>query len=164
MALTVRSERGHACGLSDPIEKGTRGDATSKSHPDQHLRSEILAASPIHMILNDMVRRAAVSDGHGQATAQFILDTYQRIWSFGHEDGLDSIRSVAWASSHDRRPLSTPAASTEAGFAASCFSVGGGPDRLGSDEPDSGETASVGIYVCHANDAARASSRDHTEN
>lgn len=78
MALTVRSERGHACGLSDPVEESTRGDATSKSYPDQHLRSEMLAAGSIHMILNDMVRRAAMSDGHGQASAHSIVDNIPR--------------------------------------------------------------------------------------
>lgn len=48
------------CGFSDPVDRDTRGDAASKSHRDQHLRSEILAAVPIHIILNDMVRCAKV--------------------------------------------------------------------------------------------------------
>lgn len=181
-SATAKSERDHSLSPGDPVEKSTRGDAASESltqdgdgtadvpwHSRHDLRSEMLAAGSIHMLLNDMVRRAAVLDGYDQETTQFILDAVQRFWPFRYEDELDAIRSFACTASSEsegRRSCSTPAsATTEASFqtAASCLPADGDLDRLGSDAPDDGETASKGTYACHADDAARASSRDHTE-
>lgn len=99
---------------------------------------------------------------------RFILARIQSFWPFKDEDRLDVTRSVGCsASSHDRQPPTTLAsAPTEAASfqtAVSRLSVAVGLDRLGSKKPDNGETASEWIYACYTDDAARASSRDHTE-
>lgn len=142
----ARTEPDHTGGPSDAFEKSIRGDTASPRCPRHGLRSEMLAAGSIHIMLNDMVRRAAVLDGHDQETTQFILDAIQRFWPFRYEDELDAIRSVACtASSHGRQTCNTPAsASTEASFqtAASCLPVVGGLAHLGPAEPDNGETVS----------------------
>lgn len=54
--VTAKPERDHTCSPSDPVEKGSRSDAASKSHPSQGIRFEMLATGSIHIVLNDVAR------------------------------------------------------------------------------------------------------------
>lgn len=162
----VRSEHDRSCISHDPVAEDMRSGASRTSQLHQGPSPEILTAGSIHLIVNDMVRRAAILDGHSHETMQFILDNIQRFWAFRLEDELDAIRSSGCCTSrHSYESSSTASsASTEASFHTAVSSpVDSDLDLLGSDKSGNGETASRGTHACDANDAAWPPDRDHTE-